>query len=74
MPVFGSLRRNRSGKESEGNEGPENRPGSEGSVFKQLLRRTSGVSVKDEKSVVSVLISRKLLCIVPDLREGRRFV
>jgi hypothetical protein len=64
MPVFGSLRRKRSGRESEGDECPENRPGSQGSVFKQLLRRTSGVSVKDEKSVVSVLISRKLLCIV----------
>jgi len=71
MPVFESLRRNRSGKE---NEGPENRPDSQGSVLKQLLRRTSDVSVKDEKPVVSVLISRKLLYIVPDLRKGRRFV
>jgi hypothetical protein len=61
MPVFGSLRRNRSGRESEENEGPESRPGSQGSVFKQLLRRTSGASVEDEKPVVSVLISRKLL-------------
>jgi hypothetical protein len=61
MPVFGSLRRNRSGRESKENEGPENRPGSQGSVFKQLLQRTSGVSMKDETPVVSVLISRKLL-------------
>jgi hypothetical protein len=61
MPVFGSLRRNRSGKESEENEGLENRPDFEGSVFKHLLRRTSGLSVKDEKPVVSVFISRILL-------------
>jgi hypothetical protein len=61
MPVFGSFRRNRSGKESEENEGPENRPDREGSMFKHLLRRTSGVFVKDEKPVVSVFSSRILL-------------
>lgn len=59
MSVFGSLRRSRSKKELEESEGPENHQESEGSMFKDLLRRASSLSVKDEMPVVQVILSRE---------------